>query len=143
MSQHDVHDSPVAAIAQHARLYVESGGEQGHHWNGMTTLLLTTTGRQSGSKRRTPLIYGVDGEAYVIVASRGGEPTHPAWYLNLVADPDVELQVGADVFPARARVAHGQERERLWRLMAGIFPTYDDYATKTERELPVVVLDRA
>ena len=141
MSQ-EVHDSPTDWVNEHTRQYVESGGAQGHEWNGVPTLLLTTTGRKSGFRRRTALIYGVDDAAYVVVASKGGAPDHPAWFLNVQSSPDVELQVGADVFAARARVTTGDERQRLWRALAQIWPAYEEYATKTEREIPVVVLDR-
>ena len=141
MSQ-EVHDSPTDWVNEHTRQYVDSGGADGHDWHGVPTLLLTTTGRKSGFLRRTALIYGVDDAAYVVVASKGGAPDHPAWFLNLQASPDVELQVGADVFAARARVTTGDERERLWRALAQIWPAYEEYATKTEREIPVVVLDR-
>ena len=141
MSQ-QIHDSPTDWVNEHTRQYVESGGAEGHDWNGVPTLLLTTTGRKSGLRRRTALIYGVDDAAYVVVASKGGAPDHPAWFLNLQSSPDVELQVGADVFAARARVTTGEERERLWQTLAQIWPAYDEYATKTEREIPVVVLDR-
>ena len=127
---------------EHVRRYRETGGEVGHIWNGVPTLLLTTTGRRSGEQRTTPLIYGRDGERYVVVASKGGAPRHPAWYLNLSAKPDVELQVAAQRFRARARTAAANERERLWKLMAGIWPAYDDYQAKTEREIPLVVLER-
>ncbi|HEY6029594.1 MAG TPA: nitroreductase family deazaflavin-dependent oxidoreductase [Gaiellaceae bacterium] len=127
---------------EHVRRYRETGGEVGHIWNGVPTLLLTTTGRRSGEQRTTPLIYGRDGERYVVVASKGGAPRHPAWYLNLSAKPDVELQVAAERFRARARTAAANERERLWKLMAGIWPAYDDYQAKTEREIPLVVLER-
>ena len=127
---------------EHVRRYRETGGEVGHIWNGVPTLLLTTTGRRSGEQRTTPLIYGRDGERYVVVASKGGAPRHPAWYLNLSAKPDVELQVAAERFRARARTAAANERERLWGLMAGIWPAYDDYQAKTEREIPLVVLER-
>jgi deazaflavin-dependent oxidoreductase (nitroreductase family) len=129
--------------AEHVRRYRETGGEVGHIWNGVPTLLLSTTGRRSGEERTTPLIYGQNGDAYVVVASKGGHPTHPAWYLNLVAEPKVELQVTADRFPARARTATAEERARLWPLMASIWPAYDDYQAKTEREIPVVVLERS
>jgi deazaflavin-dependent oxidoreductase (nitroreductase family) len=129
--------------AEHVRRYRETGGEVGHIWNGVPTLLLSTTGRRSGEERTTPLIYGQNGDAYVVVASKGGHPTHPAWYLNLVAEPKVELQVAADRFPARARTATAEERARLWPLMASIWPAYDDYQAKTEREIPVVVLERS
>lgn len=128
---------------EHVRRYRETGGEVGHIWNGVPTLLLTTTGRRSGEQRTTPLIYGQDGDRYVVVASKGGAPQHPAWYLNLSAQPAVELQVAAERFRARARTAAPDERERLWTLMAGIWPAYDDYQAKTEREIPVVVLERA
>jgi deazaflavin-dependent oxidoreductase (nitroreductase family) len=127
---------------EHVRRYRETAGEVGHIWNGVPTLLLTTTGRRSGDQRTTPLIYGQDGDRYVVVASKGGAPQHPAWYLNLSAQPAVELQVAAERFRARARTAAPNERERLWTLMAGIWPAYDDYQAKTERVIPVVVLER-
>lgn len=129
---------------EHVRRYRETGGEVGHVWKrGATTLLLTTTGRKSGERRTTPLIYVQDGDRYVIIASQGGAPVHPSWYLNLTADPNVEVQVRDDVFRARARTATGEERERLWTLAAQQWPDYDAYQTKTDREIPVVVLERA
>jgi deazaflavin-dependent oxidoreductase (nitroreductase family) len=128
--------------AEHVRRYRETGGEVGHIWNGVPALLLTTTGRKTGEQRTTPLIYGRDGDAYVVVASKGGHPSHPAWYLNLTAEPQVELQVKDEVFAARARTATAEERPRLWQQMAEIWPSYDDYAQKTTREIPVVVLER-
>lgn len=128
---------------EHVRKYQETNGEIGHIWNGVTTLILTTTGRRSGEPRSTPLIYGQDQGSYVVVASRGGAPKHPSWYLNLVDQPDIEIQVKADRFPVRARTAEGEERDRLWKLMTGIWPAYDEYQAKTERQIPVVVLDPA
>ena len=134
-------DSPVDWVAEHTRRYLETGGEEGHEWRpGVPTLLLTTTGRKSGVKRRTALIYGRDNADYVVVASKGGTPDHPAWYLNLEADPEVEIQVLDSVLPATARTVTGEERERLWALMRQIWPAYDEYQTKTDREIPVVVL---
>ena len=128
---------------EHVDRYRATGGEEGHEWRpGVPTLLLTTTGRKSGEARTTPLIYGEDGANHVVVASKGGAPEHPAWFKNLDADPSVRVQVGPDEFAAGARVATGEERERLWKLMSGIWPDYDDYATKTDREIPVVVLER-
>jgi deazaflavin-dependent oxidoreductase (nitroreductase family) len=127
---------------EHVRRYRETDGEEGYEWRGVHTLLLTTTGRRSGEERTTPLIFGQDGDDYVIVASKGGAPSHPAWYLNLTANPEVGVQVKGDRFRARARAAEGEERERLWQLMAAIWPAYDDYAEKTDREIPVVVLER-
>jgi deazaflavin-dependent oxidoreductase (nitroreductase family) len=130
--------------AEHVRRYLETDGEVVYRWrNGAPILILTTTGRRSGEQRLKPLIFTEDDGRYVVVASRGGAPRHPDWYLNLSADPDVQVQVKADRFPARARTAEGDERERLWRRMAEIWPAYDDYQRKTERTIPVVVLERA
>jgi deazaflavin-dependent oxidoreductase (nitroreductase family) len=127
---------------EHVRRYRETGGEVGHEWReGSTVLLLTTTGRSSGEPRTTPLIYAQDGDRYVIVASKGGAPEHPGWYRNLEKTPEVELQVRDRVFPARARTAGGDERERLWRKANEVWPHYDEYAEKTDREIPVVVLE--
>ena len=135
---------------EHTRIYRESDGADGHIWAGrdgqqkLPCLLLTTTGRRTGKQYTTPLIYGQDGGDYVIVASRGGAENHPIWYENLAANPPVELQVAADRFSAKARTASGEERAKLWRMMVGIFPTYDDYheKAKASREIPVVVLER-
>ena len=128
---------------EHVRRYRETGGAVGQIWReGSTVLLLTTTGRRSGEPRTTPLIYAQDGDRYVIVASKGGAPEHPGWYRNLQRTPDVELQVGNEVFSALARTASGEERERLWRLANEVWSHYDEYARKTEREIPVVVLER-
>ena len=130
--------------AEHVRRYLETDGEVGYRWrNGAPILILTTTGRRSGGERVKPLIFGEDDGRYVVVASKGGAPHHPYWYLNLSADPDVHVQVKDDRFPARARTAEGDERERLWKRMAEIWPAYDDYRQKTDREIPVVVLERA
>jgi len=130
-------------MEDHLRRYLATNGEDGHIWRGVPTLLLTTTGRKSGEPRLLPLIYGKDGDRYLVVASKGGAPDHPAWYKNLVARPDVEVQVGADKFQARARTANPDERPRMWRTMAEIWPDYDKYQSSTEREIPVVVLERA
>ena len=128
--------------AEHVRAYRETDGERGYHWRGTTILLLTTTGRRSGERRTTPLIHRVDGDRYVVVASKGGYPEHPDWFQNLTADPDVEIQVKGETFAVEAAVAEGEERERLWKLMAEVWPDYDDYAKRTDREIPVVVLTR-
>jgi deazaflavin-dependent oxidoreductase (nitroreductase family) len=127
----------------HVKAYRETGGERGYIWNNATTLLLTTKGRKSGEARTAPLIFVRDGEAYVIIASLGGAPKHPTWYLNLQADPHATLQVKAEVFPATARTADGAERERLWAKAVEAWPQYDDYQAKTDRRIPVVVLERA
>ncbi len=128
----------------HVRRYRETDGEVGHIWKeGSTILLLTTNGRKTGEPGTAPLIYAADGDRYVVVASQGGAPEHPGWYRNLVKDPHVEVQVKGDVFPAIARTAQGEERERLWRLANEIWPHYDEYQTRTDRVIPVVVLERA
>jgi deazaflavin-dependent oxidoreductase (nitroreductase family) len=128
---------------EHVRRYRETDGAEGHDWQGVSCLILTTKGRRSGEPRDAPLIYGTDGEDLLIVASKGGAPEPPAWYLNLEAEPDVEAQVLADRFRARARTATPEERPRLWAKMAEIWPQYESYQRKTEREIPVVVLERA
>lgn len=126
---------------EHVERYRETGGEVGHEWqDGVYTLLLTTTRRRSGRQSTTPLIYGRDGDDYVVVASKGGAPAHPDWYRNLDAEPKVEIQVEDEVMTATARTVTGEERQRLWSMMADIWPDYDVYATKTDREIPVVVL---
>ncbi|QFZ16550.1 nitroreductase family deazaflavin-dependent oxidoreductase [Saccharothrix syringae] len=136
-------DSPVDWVNEHIRRYVETGGAEGHEWRpGVYTLLLTTKGRKSGQPRRTALIYQPHGDAYVVIASNGGSPDHPAWFKNVQRDDSVEVQVAADVFRARARVATAEERPELWRLMNEVWPAYEEYAAKTDREIPVVVLER-
>jgi proline iminopeptidase len=128
---------------EHVRRYRETGGEVGHIWKeGSTVLLLTTKGRKSGEDRTTPLIYARDGDDYVIVASQGGAPEDPGWYRNLTKTPEVKLQVLDDVFTARARTAEGEEREKLWRKANEVWPHYDEYAQRTDRTIPVVVLER-
>jgi deazaflavin-dependent oxidoreductase (nitroreductase family) len=128
---------------EHVDRYIATNGEDGHDWQGVPTLLLTTHGRRSGEPRTLPLIYGRDGDRLLVVASRGGAPQHPSWYLNLLADPHVEVQVKADRFAATARPAGPDEHERLWKTMTGIWPDYDAYQQRTDREIPVVVLERA
>lgn len=125
----------------HVKAYRETGGETGYIWNNATTLLLTTKGRQSGEDKTVPLIFIADGDNYVIIASLGGAPKHPAWYLNLEAEPRVTLQVKDKVFEAVARTAPSPERERLWAKALAAWPQYDDYQAKTSRQIPVVVLE--
>ena len=141
MTQEEVFDSPVGWVAQHIRGYVESDGKTGHHWRGVNTLLLTTRGRKSGKLTRTALIYGRDGDRYIVVASKGGAEKHPEWYLNLVMHPDVDVQVGADRFAAQARTASAEEKPALWSLMTSIWPDYDQYQARTKREIPVAILE--
>jgi deazaflavin-dependent oxidoreductase (nitroreductase family) len=140
--QKDVTDSPSKWVAEHIRRYVASDGKSGHEWSGVNTLLLTTVGRKTGKLRRTALIYGQDGDRYVVVGSKGGSPNHPAWYLNLRDNPEVHLQVGPKKLVARARTATAEERQRLWELMASIWPDYESYQKRTSRQIPVVLLER-
>jgi deazaflavin-dependent oxidoreductase (nitroreductase family) len=127
---------------EHVRRYEETDGEVGYLWNGATILVLTTTGRKSGEPRKFALIYDSRGDDLVVVASKGGAPDHPGWYENLLAHPDASVQVRGERFDVRARTAEGGEREELWRLMNRSWPNYDTYATRTDREIPVVVLER-
>lgn len=128
--------------AEHVAAYRETGGDRGHDWRGTTTLLLTTTGRRSGRPRTTPLIYQAHGDAYLVIASKGGAPEPPEWYLNLVEHPEVEVQLRDDVFRARARTATPEEKPEMWRTMTATWPAYDEYQRRTDREIPVVVLER-
>ena len=136
-----VFDSPTGWVARHIGDYVRTDGKKGHRWRGVDTLLLTTRGRRSGKLRRTALIYGRDGNRHIVVASRGGDKHHPSWYLNLVDHPDVSIQVGPETFTARARTANVDEKPGLWRLMTAIWPDYDRYQAKTDRDIPVVIIE--
>jgi deazaflavin-dependent oxidoreductase (nitroreductase family) len=141
--------SAIAWIAEHIALY-RSDPEKAHLWDStpvggpglLPTLLLTTKGRKSGEPRALPLIYGESGDGYVVIASKGGLPSHPVWYLNLEAEPECQLMVGPKAVSARARIAEGEERTRLWEQMAKIYPPYDEYQERAgTRTIPVVVLD--
>jgi deazaflavin-dependent oxidoreductase (nitroreductase family) len=126
--------------AEHVQKYEATGGKTGHDWNDTQVLILHTTGRKSGAVRKHPLIYGRDGDNYLIVASKGGAPDHPDWYQNLVANPEVKIQVWDKLMPATARTATAEEKPRLWPIMTAQWPEYDEYQKKTEREIPVVIL---
>ena len=129
---------------EHVERYQATDGEEGHLWReGSTILLLTTYGRNTGNPTTTPLIYDLDGENPVIVASKGGAPEHPGWYLNILKNPHVNVQIKGEKFHAHPRTVEGEERERLWKQMNKMWPHYDEYQTKTDREIPVVVLERA
>ena len=138
-----VTDSPAGWVARHIREYVETDGRTGARRWGTDILLLTTRGRKTGLLRRTALIYGMDGDRYLVVPSNGGSAKHPAWFLNLLADPKVEVQVMGDMISAVARVATDEEKPRLWDRMVSAFPTYRTYQTKTKRVIPVVIIERA
>jgi len=144
-----VNFSEIPVIKQHIALY-RTDPEKAHMWDStgaggpgpVPTLLLTTIGRKSRQPRAAPLIYGRVSKSYVVIASKAGMRTHPFWYLNLEANPECELTVGPKAVSAKARVAEGEERERLWRQMAKLYPPYDQYQERAgARTIPVVVLD--
>ncbi|MFI9590493.1 nitroreductase family deazaflavin-dependent oxidoreductase [Nonomuraea sp. NPDC052265] len=128
---------------EHVQRYQATDGAEGHDWNNTTVLLLTTKGRNSGKSYTTPLIYQRFGDDFLVVASKGGDPDDPQWYKNLLAHPDVEVQVKGDRFKARARTASEEEKPEMWRTMTRTWPQYDEYQEKTGRRIPVVVLQRA
>ncbi|GLY34008.1 nitroreductase [Amycolatopsis sp. NBRC 101858] len=128
---------------EHIRRYEETNGEVGHEWQeGVPTLLLTTKGRKTGRERKLALIYQEADGNPVVVASAGGAPKHPAWYLNLVENPEVGVQIKAERFQARARTVEGDERAKLWDKLAAVWPDYNEYTKKVDRHIPVVVLER-
>lgn len=141
--QEEVIDSKVKWVAKHIQRYVESDGKDGHLYQGMLTLLLTTRGRKSGKLYRTALIYGEDNGRYLLIPSNGGSDDAPSWYLNMLENPEVYMQVGADKFTAQARIATAEEKLALWQVMTKIFPRYNTYQKQSARDLPVVILERS
>ena len=127
---------------EHVARYEATDGLEGHAWNDTQTLLLTTTGRKSGEQRVSPLIYDLHRGDYVVVASKGGSDEQPDWYLNIEENPEVGVQVLGDRFKARARTATPEERAKIWPKMAAEWPDYDNYQRKTDREIPIVILER-
>ena len=125
---------------EHVRQYEATAGKVGHDWNGASVLILQTSGRKSGQTRKFPLIYGRDGADYVVVASKGGAPDHPGWYKNLLAQPDVKIQVRGDVIPVTARTGTAEDKQRVWPVMTAQWPHYDEYQRKSARDIPVVLL---
>jgi deazaflavin-dependent oxidoreductase (nitroreductase family) len=128
---------------EHVKRYRETGGEIGYLWNGATACLLTTKGRKSGEERTIAIIFKQVGDRYAIIASKGGSPTHPAWYLNILDDPHVKMQIKHEKFEGIARTAVGAEREELWLESVGQWPNYDVYQSRTDRTIPVIVVERA
>jgi deazaflavin-dependent oxidoreductase (nitroreductase family) len=129
---------------EHVERYVATDGEEGFVWrDGSPILILTTTGRKSGEPRSNALIFGNHGDDLLVVGSKGGSPAPPKWYLNLEANPEVHVQVKGDRFTAHARTANAQEKPELWAIMTKIWPAYDSYQQRTEREIPVVILTRS
>jgi F420H(2)-dependent quinone reductase len=134
-------DSPTGWVARNIARYLATDGREGGTQRGAPLLLLTTQGRKSGKWRRTALIFGQSERNFVVVASKGGAPRHPAWYLNLTANPTVHVQVYDRTFAANARTATVEEKPALWSLMAKIWPDYNEYVKKTTRDIPVVILE--
>lgn len=126
----------------HVRVYRETNGETGYVWNGVPILLFTTMGRKSGMPRTNAIIFTPVGDKYVIIASKGGSPTHPAWYLNILEDPNIEVQIKGETFAATARTAESPEREQLWAEAVKAWPNYDVYQSRTDRKIPVVIIER-
>ena len=135
--------SAWAPIAEQVKLFEETDGREGNTLNDQPCIVLWTRGRHSGAVRKSPLMRVTDGTRYAVVASMGGAPKHPVWYLNLVADPHVSLQDGADLRDYTARTVEGDERDEWWARATAVWPDYDGYQTKTDRVIPVVVLDPA
>lgn len=141
MSEENYQSPDLALVGpEHVRRYQETDGEVGSIWNGVPILLLTTTGRKTGEARTTALIHGRDEDDYLVIASMGGAPNHPSWYLNLLAHPDAEIQVKADRIKVRAHPAGDDEKPRLWKVMTDSWPNYDVYQSRTDRVIPLVVL---
>jgi deazaflavin-dependent oxidoreductase (nitroreductase family) len=131
----------LQVMDDHIRRYLETDGEDGHIFQGLPCLLLTTRGRRTGEPRQVAIIYGRNDEDYVVVASMGGSDVHPGWYKNLLADPEAQIQVKADRMKVRARTAPAEERRALWEMMAAIYPSYDEYQAATKREIPIALLE--
>ena len=133
--------SPTQWVREQVELYESSGGTDGLLLEGKPCVILWTRGRHSGNVRKSPLMRVTDGERYAVIASMGGAPKHPVWYLNLAADPKVSLQDGPDLKDYTARVVEGAERDEWWQRATEVWPSYDEYQTKTDRQIPVIVLD--
>ncbi|MEU3463559.1 nitroreductase family deazaflavin-dependent oxidoreductase [Streptomyces sp. NPDC006733] len=141
--ENDVQISPTKWVAKQARTYEESGGTKGLTMQGSPCLLLDYLGRRSGAWHRTVLIYGRDGDDYLVVASKGGDDNHPLWYLSLRDHPEVHVRVGPERFTATAETLSPDEKARVWPHLVDVYAPYADYQAKTERDIPVVRLRRA
>jgi F420H(2)-dependent quinone reductase len=130
-------------VADQVRLYEETGGREGNDMRGRPVIILWTKGRHSGAVRKSPLMRVKRGDEYAVVASMGGAPKHPVWYLNVLADPNVSVQDGPEVRDYTARVVSGDEKRDWWAKATEAWPDYDNYQAKTDREIPVVVLTPA
>ncbi|MEM7140898.1 MAG: nitroreductase family deazaflavin-dependent oxidoreductase [Actinomycetota bacterium] len=139
MSEYEA--SPYEWVADHVEAYERTGGVEGGEFNGVPCVILTTTGRKSGKQRKTPLVRVPHDDGYLVVASMGGQPKHPVWYLNLLDDPQVSLQDRAERKDYTARVTEGDEHAELWQVAVAVYPDYADYQERCERQIPVVRLE--
>jgi deazaflavin-dependent oxidoreductase (nitroreductase family) len=135
--------SPWDWVADQVELYERTDGKEGAELNGKPCVILWTKGRNSGAVRKSPLMRIKDGDRYAVVASMGGAPKHPVWYHNVVADPHVSLQDGAELRDYTARVAEGEEKREWWSKATAVWPDYDEYQSKTERQIPLIILEPA
>ncbi len=131
--------SPWEVVSDHVERYLDSDGADGADWEGSQVIILSTTGRKSGKLRRTPLIRVSDGDNYLVIASMGGAPNHPAWYLNMVENPEVTVQDRAEVHELIARRATSEEKAALWPIAAEVWPDYDNYQASTDRDIPLMI----
>jgi F420H(2)-dependent quinone reductase len=135
--------SPAEWVAEQVRQYEASGGSEGNTMRGVPVIILWTRGRKSDSVRKTPLMKVRDGDRYAVVASMGGAPEHPQWYANLTADPHVSVQDGAEVRDFVAREATGEEKAEWWAKATAVWPDYDAYQERADREIPLLILEPA
>src|SRR2546421_12975703 len=133
--------SPWDWVADQVELYEKTGGKEGAELTGQPCVILWTKGRNSGAVRKSPLMRIKDGDRYAVVASMGGAPKHPVWYHNVVADPHVSLQDGAELRDYTARVAEGEEKKEWWSKATEVWPDYDGYQAKTDRQIPLIILE--
>ena len=141
MTSSEYEPSPWEPVADHVERYLATDGDDGFEFNGAECIILTTTGRKSGKLRRTPLIRVHDGKDYLIVASMGGAPLNPVWYLNLQANPEITIQDRAEVHQLVARTASPEEKAERWPAALHAWPAYADYQAKTRRDIPLVVCE--
>lgn len=135
--------SPQQYVADQVELYEKTGGDEGSTMNGLPVVIVSHRGAKTGAIRKTPLMTVLDGDSYVLVASMGGAPKHPLWYHNFIADPNVEVRDGANVYSMKAReVTDSQERQRLWTIAVAAYPPYQDYQNKTERTIPLFIAEK-
>jgi len=141
MTQPTYRPPDLALVGQdHVRAYRDTNGKTGYLWNGAPTLLLTVSGRRTGRDHTSALIFARDGSDYLVVASMGGAPNHPNWYRNLQADPKARIQIKDEHIDVTAQTVTAEDKPRLWKIVTAVWPNYDVYQSRTDRDIPVVVL---